>query len=953
MNAPINRASKALFLGLLLTSASSLALAGTFEKTKTGIVVTPDKGDAKEVRLEVISGKIVHVTATPKADQDLMPSLMRVAPVTEQAFEVTSDAKKVTLKTASVTAEVALDTGVVTFKKANGQTTLKEEGRGAIKPVTIEGPSITPTDTYVSVQQQFNKNTTEHFYGLGQQQNAVVDFNGEDALLMQHNMHIAVPFVISDRGYGVLWDNNSITRWGDPKPYGPLGRDLKITDLDGKAGALTAKYYVGDALKLTRSEADIDYQYIPDIEANWPAELKAEKNQKVVWEGTFTADQEGLHKFQLYSSGYATLYIDDKPVLKDIWRQNWNAWYHNFNFELKKGKSYKFRLEWVPEGGYITVLHNNPMPKADRHSMLWTSEVGEAIDYYYIDGDNADQIISGYRQITGKSSMMPKWSYGFWQSRQRYKTAQEIIDTVKEYRARKIPLDNIVLDWFYWPEDSWGSHDFDKSRFPDPKGLVDAVHKEHAQIMISVWGKFYPTTDNYKELDSKGYIYRRNVDLKVKDWVGPGYDNTHYDPYAKEARDIYWRQIKEKLNVYGFDAWWADNTEPDIHSNMPPEELKLRIGPTHAGPGAAVFNPYSLMTTTAFYEGERATDADVRPFILTRSGFAGLQRNASAVWSGDVVARWNNLYNQIGAGISISLSGIPNWTHDIGGFSTEQRYNATPMKPEDQAEWQELQLRWFQFGAFSPLFRSHGEFPLREVYNLAEDNTDVQDSLIWYTKLRYRLMPYIYSEAAATHHQDGTIMRGFLMDFAQDEKAKTINDSYMFGHNILVAPVYDYKARSRKVYLPKGADWYDFYSGQRHKGGQSISASAPLTRIPLFVKSGAIIPMGPVTQYVDEKPDAPLTIAVYQGADGAFRLYEDDGVSHGFERGEFSTIDLAYDDKTGTLNIGARHGQFKGMVETRTFRVRFLKAGEATASEFDRADQIVTYNGTALTVKRP
>jgi alpha-D-xyloside xylohydrolase len=372
------------------------------------------------------------------------------------------------------------------------------------------------------------------------------------------------------------------------------------------------------------------------------------------------------------------------------------------------------------------------------------------------------------------------------------------------------------------------------------------------------------------------------------------------------------------------------------------------------------------MNTMAMYDGLKRDQPDKRQFILTRSGFGGLQRNAAAAWSGDTAGRWNNLYDQISAGVSFSMSGIPNWTHDIGGYAQETRFQGTDagsaqenratgnasIKPEDLKEWQELNLRWFQFGAFSPLFRSHGEVVKREIYLISPEGSDMRQSMVWYDELRYRLMPYIYATASDTYFNSGTIMRGLVMDFPADNAVKDIKDQYLFGHSLLVAPVYEYGARSRNVYLPKGADWYNFYTGEKLTGGKSAKVDAPVTQIPLFVRAGAIVPMGPVTQYVDEKPDAPLTLTVYTGADGAFSLYEDDGVSNGYTRGQFTRIPLSYNDKTGTLTIGARTGSYPGMVAKRIFRVRFIKAGTSTSGAFDAKDAEVTYDGAAVTVKR-
>jgi alpha-D-xyloside xylohydrolase len=561
-----------------------------------------------------------------------------------------------------------------------------------------------------------------------------------------------------------------------------------------------------------------------------------------------------------------------------------------------------------------------------------------------------DEVISGYRALTGKAVMMPKWAYGFWQSRQRYATQAELVGVVEQYRKRGLPLDAIVQDWFYWPEAEWGSHKFDPARFPDPKGMVDRVHGLKARIMISIWPKFYPTTDNYRELAAKGFVYQGNLKAGNKDWVGPGYLNTDYDPYSAEARQIYWRQVKERLAVLGIDAWWMDASEPDLHSNLSIDERKAIMTPTALGPGAAYFNSFPLVHATGVYEGWKAYRPDTRSFILTRSGFGGIQRTGSAIWSGDVASRWDDLRNQISAGVNFSMSGIPNWTHDIGGFANEERYSK--QDPAHLAEWRELNLRWFQFGAFSPLFRSHGEFPYREIYEIAPAGSAMYRSMAYYDRLRYRLLPYIYTLAADTWHKDGTIMRGLVMDFPADPAVRNIADQYLFGHALLAAPVTRFKARSRPVYLPAGASWYDFYTGRSFAGGRIIQADAPLERMPLFVRAGAIVPLGPEIQHVDEKPDAPITLAVYAGANGESSLYEDDGTSLGYQRGAFSRIPFRWDERSGVLTIGAREGRWDGMVERRRFEVRLVSAAKPSALDSDRKpDAAVAYDGGQKTVK--
>jgi alpha-D-xyloside xylohydrolase len=380
------------------------------------------------------------------------------------------------------------------------------------------------------------------------------------------------------------------------------------------------------------------------------------------------------------------------------------------------------------------------------------------------------------------------------------------------------------------------------------------------------------------------------------------------------------------------------------------DERKLLMGPTAIGPGAEFFNSFPLIHAKGVYEGDRAADPDKRVFILTRSAFPGLQRYAAATWSGDVASRWSDLGDQITAGINFSLSGLPNWTTDIGGFALETRYEKPNAK--DLEEWRELNTRWFQFGAFCPLFRSHGQFPLREIYNLAPQGSEVYETLVAYDKLRYRLMPYIYTLGADTYHDDYTIMRGLIMDFAKDPRVKNIGDQYMFGPAFLVSPVYEYKARTRTVYLPDGANWYDFYTGHKVEGGRTISADAPLSRMPLYVREGSIVPVGPEIQFTGQDPGGPITIQVYTGHDSQFTLYEDGGTSYDYEHGAFSSIQLGYDARNGELTIGAQQGQYPGQIEKRVFNVRWITEGKAGADFEAKPDLRVEYTGAEVIVKQ-
>ncbi len=931
-----------------------------WQKTDTGVVVTPTSGEAHKVRLEMMSDSIIRVTASPTDNLDQPKSLMvDVSPAANVKFEVSADRDTLTLKTAKVAAEVSLKTGEVKFRDENGKIVLTGYNSGQFKPEKVDGKD------FYAVRQEFNRGTDEGFYGLGQHQNGQMNYNGEDVILAQHNMDVAVPMVVSTRNYGLLWDNYSITRFGYPHEYPPMSAELTLYDANGNKGGLTARYYDKGKLLAERVESDPNYQFIPDTK-NFPAAVAnpdhrpvaagdpvpTSKTLKVVWDGSLETDKTGVHKFRFYVSGYFKLWIDGKLVM-DSWRQGWQGWYRNLDLPMTAGKPVKFRAEWRNEGGaYLRFLHIDPMPYDERHELSLHSDVAHAIDYYFIGGASMDDVIAGYRDLTGKAVLMPEWAYGFWQSRQRYETQAQLLGVFAKYRKLGLPIDNIVQDWRYWPDPSWGSHDFDKTRYPHPRQMVQKIHDEHGHIMIVIWPKFYPETKNYQEFDKLGLMYQYSIKAGYRDWVGPGYLSSNYDAYSKEARDIYWRQVNGKLGGVGFDAWWMDNDEPDIHSNEPIDiQIKMR-DPNVLGPGAEYYNTYPLMHVCGYYNHWHRAHPDERTFILTRSGFGGLQRCGAAVWSGDIAARWSDMRDQISAGVNFAMSGIPNWSFDIGGYTMEDRYAVHPT-PAAKAEWTELYTRWYQFGAFVPIFRSHGELIKREIYEIARPGSKIYNIMAWYDRLRYRLMPYIYTVAADTYYHAGTMMRGLVMDFPNDEKVRDIADEYMFGPSLLVAPVTEYKARTRSVYLPAGVRWYDFYTGKAYDGGREIDAAAPLKHMPLFVKEGSILPIGPNIQYTGQKPDAPITLTVYTGKDGHFDLYEDDGTTNAYLHGAWSRIPVSYDEGSGTLTIGDRVGSFPGMVVNRIFNIRWISGPTADAVKFEaKPDQSVRYSGKTVEIHR-
>lgn len=932
----------------------------SFEKIQDGIVVTLKQEkptDAAKVRLQVINDKIIRVSATPEKVFSEEKSLI-IVPHAENksSFSVKETEPFITLETADLQVRVNRNTGKVVFADKNGNAILREDESNpkTFVPVNIEG-----TKGYY-IKQVFESPDDEAFYGLGQHQSDEFNYKGMNEVLFQYNTKVSVPFVLSNKNYGILWDNYSLSRFGDSREYAQLDENFKLYDAKGAEGGLTALYTPAskDVAPIERKEREIFYEdtkSVKNLPQNFPL-----SGSFVRYTGEIEASESGTYRFHLYYAGYVKVYIDNEPIVAERWRTAWNPNSYKFSLHLEAGKRIPISIEWEPDGGvsYLGLRALSPVEKQEQNKLSLDSEIGNEIDYYFVHGDNMDDVISGYRTLTGKAPIMPKWAMGFWQSRERYKTQDEILGALKEFRQRNIPIDNIVLDWNYWPEDAWGSHEFDEARFPDPKGMVDTIHAMNAQMMISVWPKFYKTTEHFKEFDEKGWMYQQAIKDSIRDWVGPGYVGSFYDAYSEGARKLFWNQMKEHLYPLGIDAWWMDASEPNVLDCTDMEYRKALCGPTALGPSAKYFNAYALMNAQAIFEGLQEEDSNRRVFQLTRSGFAGLQRYATATWSGDIGTRWEDMKAQISAGLNFAMSGIPYWTMDIGGFCVEGRfvaaqreYNKTGKENADLKEWRELNTRWYQFGAFTPLFRSHGQYPFREVYNIAPENHPAYKSMVEYTRLRYRMMPYIYSLAGKAYFDDYTIMRALVMDFGKDKTVENIGDQFMLGPSLMVCPVYEYGAQNRDVYFPGTTGWYDFYTGKYIRGGLRENVSAPYEQIPLYFREGTIMPYGPEIAYVDEKLPEYITLYVYTGQNGDFTLYEDEGVNYNYEKGKYSMIPLNYDESSRTLVIGDRQGEYLGMLKERIFNVIFVDKNNPKPFDMNLKGIEVTYNGKNEVVK--
>jgi alpha-D-xyloside xylohydrolase len=554
------------------------------------------------------------------------------------------------------------------------------------------------------------------------------------------------------------------------------------------------------------------------------------------------------------------------------------------------------------------------------HLLTIRSEAGRGIDYDFILGPEIDDIIRGYRWLTGDAPLMARWTWGMWQSKERYETQAQLVSIATRYRQLGIPIDAVIQDWQYWPSGQWGSHHFDPARYPDPAAMVRAIHELHVHTIISVWPRFDLGTANLAELDQS----RAAFEDTFNNVYPPGFGRW-YDPWNPKGREVYWSQIMRNLGVLGFDGWWLDADEAEL-GGVPGE---MREQATAAGPGLVVTNSFPLLHTTAVAEGMRRDQPDKRIFILSRSAFTGQQRNAVITWSGDIHGDWETLRRQIPAALNFSLSGMPYWSNDIGGFF--------PKPGMSETDYAELFTRWHQFGVFNPMFRIHGTGRAKEIWTF---DAETRKRLKQDVELRYRLLPYLYSTSWDIYNQQKSLMKALAFDFRTDPKALAVTDQYLFGSAFLVAPVLEAHAKSRAVYLPGTDTWFDFWTGQAWQGGRQIQSHVEISRIPVFVRAGSIVPLGPVKPYADAPSVEPLEVRVYPGRDGSFTLYDDAGDGYGYLRGENTTIALAWNDRSRKLWIGARRGAYPGMPATVAIKIVCAVASRSTI-------RLIRYDGYA------
>ena len=767
-----------------------------------------------------------------------------------------------------------------------------------------------------------------------------------------------------------IWGQNAaFSQWNPPNPVVSFEKQPNGVEIRQKAGVLRLEVDAPDVLHVTYSRLDAGGASHPAdhvvVKEGWPAApfevtgdakavtLSTQKLKVVVERESGAMHYEDAAGKQLTTEAYRSLEAAEVNGEKTSHAELFFAIYgsHEGFYGLGQHQAgvWNYRGETIPlrqenteiavpllfsTNGYGIFWNNPSRTLVDNkfvHSLYITGEVADRIDYYFLYGPEADQIIGHYRDLTGEVPLFGRWAYGFWQCKNKYQSQAEIEGVAAKYRALHIPVDNIVQDWFWWVtmgEMKWNPH------YPDPQGMINKLHDEHFHLMVSVWPFFRPGTSVYDQFDKNGWFIAKTL-------VGGFHPlgQALYDPTNPDARAQYWKNIDTALFEKGVDAWWLDTDEPETEGR---EDNILVDHQLHIGSGARYANIYPLWHSEGVSKGQQEASDKKRVFILSRSAYAGSQRLGVTAWSGDVLSDWTSFARQIPAGLNYSISGNPYWTTDIGGFISGGNLK--------DPKFRELFVRWFQFGAFSPIFRVHGtRYP--DENELWSYGPDAQKILVNYDNLRYRLLPYIYSEAWQVTNSHGTLMRPLVMDWREDVEAQNAGDEYLFGPAILVSPVTTQGATSRRVYLPQ-ATWYDFWTGAKTEGGKYIEAEAPLEKLPLFVRAGSIVPMGPTMEWSTEKPADPIEVRVYPGADGDFTLYEDENDNYDYANGQHATIRLHWDDAEKKLTFGAREGSFPGMLEKHTFNVVVVRQGRGTGvGDSGAQGRSVRYEGELLVVK--
>ncbi len=832
---------------------------GLFPVLCLGQVVKSFKQVSDGVDVSLLNGTLRICPLTENAvrikfyegGQPRVPELIFISSVPVPYFRVSDSPSRIEVRMKHFIVVLDRQTGNLSFADNSGETFLSEKpGTRKLVPDSVMGEPC-----YIA-EQSFESPIDEYLFGLGQFQDGHYNLKNITRRLTQVNSQISLPFIFSSKGYGLLWHQYGLTDFNPADSFISLEKHEQSTAGNNQ-----------------------------EFEVTTTSGTQKVSQHQSLYSGQFKVPVDGVYSIFLDLGDMDNrqfVVIDGKPCI-DIT----NFWLPPTVSSLVDLKAGEHQIQLVCKSS------NTPSVSwrlADS-STAFRSPNAKLIDYVVFHG-SADSVIAAYRDLSGNVPMLPRWAYGFWQCRERYTSGTNLVETVKEFRERKIPMDVIVQDWQYWGNNGWGVPEFDTTNYPDPSGFIEELRDLNAHFCISIWS-------NPDKNSALGKVYlSKNLYIPDSKWLD------YFNPLTRKE---YWNTLNQNLFSHGVDSWWMDATEPEndaLHGMM-----------TYLGLGDFYRLTYPLFVSRAVYEGQRETTSDKRVCILTRSAFLGQQRYGTINWSGDIGGTWDSFRRQIVAGLDYTITGMPYWTTDIGGFFRPGKSQYT------DENYQELLTRWYQWGAFNPIFRIHGYQSETEPWHYGRQ---VQDNMQKMLDLRYRLLPYIYSAAWQITKNGSTMMRPLVMDFSGDTSALNQTCEYMFGKAMLVAPVTEPKVNEWDVYLPKSIEWYDFWTGKLVDGGQTVKTEAPLDKIPLYVKAGSIIPMGPATQYAAEKSD-PAEIRIYPGADGNFTLYEDENDNYDYLKGSYSLIAFQWNNAQKKLTIGARRGSYPGMPEEHTFNIVLVK----------------------------
>ena len=814
-----------------------------------------------------------------KESEGNLPELVFTSGVATPWFQVLDLPTKLEIKTKNIQVLLDKHTGKLSYADNAGKVFLSEEtGSRKLTPGSIQG------EPCYEAEQSFESPSDEYIFGLGQFQDGQYNLKNVTRSLTQVNTQISIPFIYSSKGYGLLWHQYGLTDFNPADNFITLVKQEQSTSGNNQMAEVTT---TSGTQKVSQDQS--------------------------LYQGKFNVTKDGEYSMFLDLGDMGNRHfvvIDGKPCIDQS-----NMWLPPTVGTLVKLKAGEHQVQ------VLCKSNNTPKLswKLSDNITTFRSPVAKSLDYVVFYGPSADSVIASYRKLSGNVPMLPQWAYGFWQCRERYTSGTHLVETVKEFRKRNLPLDVIVQDWQYWGDRGWGVPQFDEKNYSNPSAFIKELHNLNAHFNISIWSNPDKNSTIGKEYVTKN---RFIPDTKWLDYFNP------------ETRKEYWNTLKVNMLDNGVDSWWMDAVEP--------ENDALKGTRMHIGVGDFYRLTYPLMVSRAVYEGQRQATSDKRVCILTRSAFSGQQRYGIINWSGDIGGTWDTFKNQIVAGLNYTITGFPYWTTDIGGFFRPGNSQYTDEK------YHELLTRWYQWGTFNPIFRIHGYQTETEPWKYGQK---VEDNMRKMLNLRYRLLPYIYSEAWQVTKNGSTMMRPLVMDFNADTAAVNRQYQYMFGKSVLVAPVTEANVSEWNVYLPKSAGWFDFWTGKHFNGGQCIKTDAPIDKIPLFVKAGSIIPMGKIIQYTGEKLADTLEIRVYKGADAKFNLYEDEGDNYNYEKGKYTVISFKWDEKHQSLAISDRKGNYSGCLAKRIFNVVLVSENRGSGTHTGSIGKKVSYTGTKLEIK--